>query len=60
MARHQLTREDRVKGGKAGFRAAVFAVQCEHGLDFNQAVCWLKRKIGWQPGQGATSGEGGS
>ena len=48
MSRHKLTKEERVKGGKAGFRAAIFKVQTEHGLEFNEAVCWLKRKIGWR------------
>lgn len=48
--RHQLTHEDRIKGGKAGFRAAVFKAQSERGLEFNEAVCWLKRKIGWGSG----------
>jgi hypothetical protein len=38
--RHELTTEDR----KKGFRNAVFAVQCRHGLDFNQAVQWLLRR----------------
>lgn len=44
MARHQLTKDER----KKGFRNAVFNVQVKHGLEFNQAVCWLKNKIGWQ------------
>lgn len=48
--RHELTREERVRGGKAGFRAAVLAVQLEYNLEFNEAVCWLKRKIGWKKG----------
>lgn len=48
--RHQLTREERVRGGKAGFRSAVLKVQIDHGLGFNEAVCWLKRKIGWRNG----------
>jgi len=46
--RHQFTREERVRGGKAGFRSAVLKVQIEYNLEFNQAVCWLKRKIGWK------------
>lgn len=45
--RHQLTEEERLRGGKNGFRAAVLKVQIEHGLEFNEAVQWLKRKIGW-------------
>lgn len=48
MKRHIFTREECVRGGKAGFRAAVFKVQSEHKLEFNDAVCWLKRKIGWR------------
>jgi len=48
--RHLLTREERCRGGRAGFRAAVLKVQIEHGLEFNEAVCWLKRKIGWVKG----------
>ena len=46
--RHLLTHEERVRGGQNGFRAAVLAVQVEHSLEFNEAVCWLKRKIGWR------------
>ena len=48
--KHTLTSEERSRGGKNGFRAAIFKVQCEYGLEFNDAVCWLKRKIGWQKG----------
>lgn len=45
--RHILTTEERKRGGRAGFRAAVFQVQVRYNLEFNEAVCWLKRKIGW-------------
>jgi hypothetical protein len=45
---HEFTHEERVRGGRAGFRAAVFKVQCDYNLEFNDAVCWLKRKIGWR------------
>ena len=41
LMRHQLTKEERQRG----FRAAVFAVQIKHNLDFNEAVQWLMRKI---------------
>lgn len=41
MPRHVLTGEDRQKG----FRKAVESVQLEYGLDFNEAVQWLMRKI---------------
>jgi len=51
MSRHKFTREERVRGGKAGFRAAILKVQSEHKLEFNVAVCWLKRKIGWRDGK---------
>ena len=46
--RHKLTKEELRRGGENGFRAAVFKVQTEYNLEFNDAVCWLKRKIGWQ------------
>jgi len=50
--RHQFTKEECQKGGKAGFRAAIFSVQVRYNLEFNEAVCWLKRKMGWQsPGK---------
>ena len=39
--RYQLTKEDRQKG----FRAAVLKVREKHGLEFNEAVQWLMRKI---------------
>ena len=46
--RHKFTPEERSNGGKAGFRAAVAKVQEREGTDFNEAVQWLKRKIGWK------------
>ena len=49
MPRHILTREERKRGGQAGFRKAVENVQGRYMIDFNDAVCWLKRRIGWQP-----------
>lgn len=48
--KHLLTTQERVRGGQNGFRAAVLKVQDEYHLDFNEAVCWLKRKIGWKKG----------
>ena len=48
MSPHKFTKEECSKGGKAGFRAAIFKVQTKYGLEFNEAVCWLKRKIGWR------------
>jgi len=46
--KHQFTLEERRRGGEAGFRAAIAKVQYERNLEFNDAVCWLKRKIGWK------------
>jgi len=39
--RHQLTKEDRRKG----FENAVLQVQIKYGLEFNEAVQWLMRRI---------------
>lgn len=46
--RYVFSEEERRRGGQAGFRAAVLKVQIEQGLDFNHAVQWLKRRIGWR------------
>jgi len=39
--RHIFTTEERQRG----FRSAVLKMQVEHGLEFNEAVQWLMRKI---------------
>jgi len=50
--RHRFTPEECKKGGEAGFRAAVASVQERYNLEFNDAVQWLKRRIGWMtPGK---------
>ena len=45
MPRHQLTHEERQRGGVNGFRAAVHRIQVDHWCDFGTAVCWLKHRI---------------
>jgi len=47
-SRHIFTAEECRRGGQLGFRAAIASVQDRHNLEFNDAVCWLKRRIGWK------------
>lgn len=61
--RHVFTIEECRKGGKAGFRLAVFHVQERYALDFNEAVQWLMRKISpggdWQKARLENNNKGG-
>jgi len=48
VSRHIFTKEECSKGGRKGFRNAVFSLQERYSFDFNVAVCLLLKRIGWR------------